>query len=184
MACVALPVGGTIIWTIYAQTTNGKINWNWYVIPRPSFGKRLRITNVWSRCLWQLIHASELFFNLGATFFKFIKIMFNCHHHSIHSTSKNGQFVNASWGFHKFKSHYMMNEQHCPTTLMYTRAAVLPGNYTHGPFMLVLLLLGKGYSPYILSTTWLAYSISQEICTRFCCALLSCGYAIVHNEFT
>ena len=29
-----------------------------------------------------------------------------------------------------------------------------------------------------------AYSISQEICTRFCCALLCCGYAIVHNEFT
>ena len=28
------------------------------------------------------------------------------------------------------------------------------------------------------------YSISQEICTRFCCALLRCGYAIVHNEFT
>ena len=28
------------------------------------------------------------------------------------------------------------------------------------------------------------YSISQEICTRFCCALLCCGYAIVHNEFT
>ena len=28
------------------------------------------------------------------------------------------------------------------------------------------------------------YSISQEICTRFCCALLCCGYAIVHSEFT
>ena len=28
------------------------------------------------------------------------------------------------------------------------------------------------------------YSKSQEICTRFCCALLCCGYAIVHNEFT
>ena len=28
------------------------------------------------------------------------------------------------------------------------------------------------------------YGISQEICTRFCCALLCCGYAIVHNEFT
>ena len=28
------------------------------------------------------------------------------------------------------------------------------------------------------------YSISQEICTRFCCALLCFGYAIVHNEFT
>ena len=27
-------------------------------------------------------------------------------------------------------------------------------------------------------------SISQEICTRFCCAMLCCGYAIVHNEFT
>ena len=34
--------------------------------------------------------------------------------------------------------------------------------------------------------SWLmpSYSISQEICTRFCCALLCCGYAIVHNEFT
>ena len=31
---------------------------------------------------------------------------------------------------------------------------------------------------------WHTYSISQEICTRFCCALLCCGYAIVHNEFT
>ena len=28
------------------------------------------------------------------------------------------------------------------------------------------------------------YSVSQEICTWFCCALLCCGYAIVHNEFT
>ena len=28
------------------------------------------------------------------------------------------------------------------------------------------------------------YSISHEICTRSCCALLCCGYAIVHNEFT
>ena len=25
---------------------------------------------------------------------------------------------------------------------------------------------------------------THEICTRFCCALLCCGYAIVHNEFT
>ena len=31
---------------------------------------------------------------------------------------------------------------------------------------------------------WFRYSISQEICTRFCCALLCCGYVIVHNEFT
>ena len=33
-------------------------------------------------------------------------------------------------------------------------------------------------------TLWdMLYSISQEICTRFCCALLCCGYVIVHNEF-
>ena len=36
--------------------------------------------------------------------------------------------------------------------------------------------------------TWqnqgLLYSKSQEICTPFRCALLCCGYAIVHNEFT
>ena len=44
----------------------------------------------------------------------------------------------------------------------------------------------------LLTAKWIAlavidfetYSISQEICTRFCCALLCCGYAIVHNEFT
>ena len=28
------------------------------------------------------------------------------------------------------------------------------------------------------------YSIAQWICTRFCCALLCCGYVIVHNDFT
>ena len=28
------------------------------------------------------------------------------------------------------------------------------------------------------------YSISQVICTRFRCALLCCGYAIVNDEFT
>ena len=33
-------------------------------------------------------------------------------------------------------------------------------------------------------SNWQGYTISQEICTRFCCALLCCGYAIVHNEFT
>ena len=33
-------------------------------------------------------------------------------------------------------------------------------------------------------TSWWQYSISQEICTRFCFALLCCGYAIIHNEFT
>ena len=33
-------------------------------------------------------------------------------------------------------------------------------------------------------THFTEYSISQEICTRVCCALLCCGYAIVHNEFT
>ena len=27
-------------------------------------------------------------------------------------------------------------------------------------------------------------TVSQEICTRFCCVLHCCGYAIVHNEFT
>ena len=36
-----------------------------------------------------------------------------------------------------------------------------------------------------LLTRWgKIYIISQEICTRVCCALLCCGYAIVHNEFT
>ena len=56
-----------------------------------------------------------------------------------------------------------------------------------------ILVLHLHQSPILL--TWLTeigtriidylpYSISQEICTRFCCALLCCGYAIVHNEFT
>ena len=32
--------------------------------------------------------------------------------------------------------------------------------------------------------TDVVYSVSQEICTRFCCTLLCCGYAIVYNELT
>ena len=37
----------------------------------------------------------------------------------------------------------------------------------------------------ILKLSGLSYnSISQEICTWFCCALLCCGYAIIHNKFT
>ena len=39
-------------------------------------------------------------------------------------------------------------------------------------------------SPRYFGKTTLSYSISQEICTRFCCAVLCCGYAIVHKEFT
>ena len=37
---------------------------------------------------------------------------------------------------------------------------------------------------FFLNSCRCPYSISQEICTRFCCALLCCGYVIVHNEFT
>ena len=43
---------------------------------------------------------------------------------------------------------------------------------------------------HVVTSSWsvcnrvMTYSISQEICTRFCCALLCCGYAIIHNEFT
>ena len=37
---------------------------------------------------------------------------------------------------------------------------------------------------FICSTAEAVYSISQEICTRFCCALLCCCYVIIHNEFT
>ena len=60
------------------------------------------------------------------------------------------------------------------------------------------LRLGHGYTHtcnhvfmclYFMWKKWFVntghpYSISQGICTRFCCALLCCGYAIVHNEIT
>ena len=36
---------------------------------------------------------------------------------------------------------------------------------------------------FIDTSTVYNYSISQKLCTRFCCALLCCGYVIVHNEF-
>ena len=47
-----------------------------------------------------------------------------------------------------------------------------------------LTKLARFYMALHINYTWMTYSISQEICTRFCCALLCCGYAIVHNEFT
>ena len=48
-------------------------------------------------------------------------------------------------------------------------------------YFLVQLISKRGPSR---NPLWTRYSISQEICTRFCCALLCCGYAIVHNDFT
>ena len=42
----------------------------------------------------------------------------------------------------------------------------------------------KNWLSMVTLTSNLLYSISQEICTRFCCALLCCGYEIVLNEFT
>ena len=44
--------------------------------------------------------------------------------------------------------------------------------------------MGQCWIILIMGQQFRSYSISQEICTRFCCALLCCGYAIVHNEFT
>ena len=53
-------------------------------------------------------------------------------------------------------------------------------------FLVAIQLYSDGYPTgcMYLSEPSVVYSISQEICTRFCCALLCCGYAIVHNEFT
>ena len=45
-------------------------------------------------------------------------------------------------------------------------------------------VLGIHISSLAIPMRYVPYSISQEICTRFCCALLCCGYAIVYNEFT
>ena len=41
---------------------------------------------------------------------------------------------------------------------------------------------GLSLKQYIIIAAY--YCISQEICTRFCYALLCCGYAIVHNEYS
>ena len=65
----------------------------------------------------------------------------------------------------------------------------------HGTFMKLFFWPLNGLSKQISPGTtvcviisgvvkWKNYSISQEICTWFCCALLCCGYAIIHNEFT
>ena len=49
--------------------------------------------------------------------------------------------------------------------------------YRLGPNVLAMMLRCAN-----VFCTW--YSISHEICTRFCFALLCCGYAIIHNDFT
>ena len=60
--------------------------------------------------------------------------------------------------------------------------------YKGGIFAFFIILpqwRGVGiWNPSLRKTVTHIYSISQEMCTRFCCALLCCGYAIVHNEFT
>ena len=85
--------------------------------------------------------------------------------------------------------HYLPNYSHartpCMTFGMYCIIAkCIHGLIFHDPFRLDIITANYAlYSlPYVFAE--LTYSISQEICTRFCCALLCCGYAIVHNEFT
>ena len=76
----------------------------------------------------------------------------------------------------------------------------IPCNAIHGGFLWLWLLLidiwtSQGcYCSHVSwdmasGNLWIellghSYSISQEICTRFGCVLLCCGYAIVNNEFT
>ena len=56
--------------------------------------------------------------------------------------------------------------------------------YLYGKCLLILSISLPFRHHGVAHVGWKTYSISQEICTRFCCALLCCGYAIVHNEFT
>ena len=65
------------------------------------------------------------------------------------------------------------NVYFCILLLDYDNMTIITWNWHF--FRIVTLVLWCVYAD---------YSISQEICTRFCCALLCCGYAIVHNEFT
>ena len=61
------------------------------------------------------------------------------------------------------------------THIVYRRSLV-----TFYSIAVVVALNVKRNEPLVLHI----YSISQEICTRFCCVLFCCGYVIVHNEFT
>ena len=62
---------------------------------------------------------------------------------------------------------------------------VLPSSFTQNSTVGFRLSTSLGLSTArTIQLAISAYSISQEICTRFCYALLCCGYAIVHNEFT
>ena len=78
-----------------------------------------------------------------------------------------------SWvGWHGFLRHQVTNVY---TTDLGTRWVLLP-------VCLVQIWKWSIWETQPISS--IKYSISQEICTRFCCALLCCGYAIVHNEST
>ena len=70
-------------------------------------------------------------------------------------------------------------------TIMHTKRCKHVDTYAHAieyyQYLRSSMSMGMSMS---ITTHTMYISISQEICTRFCCALLCCGYAIAHNEFT
>ena len=70
-----------------------------------------------------------------------------------------------------------------PTPTHPTHPTPSPTTTPHPGKIICSIPSGK-YQNVVVRSVKPVYSISQEICTRFCCALLCCGYAIVHNEFT
>ena len=69
-------------------------------------------------------------------------------------------------------------------TLNMTNRYTLISYYWQPVLLLFILICSENVTYRLLLRHGDTYSISREICTRFCCAFLCCGYAIVHNEFT
>ena len=79
------------------------------------------------------------------------------------------------------------------TVVRQGRLIVIMGAHAHLKAVLFYLKPGPKYKditsyqiefPRMTECVQSKYSVSQEICTRFRCALLCCGYVIVNNEFT
>ena len=95
-----------------------------------------------------------------------------------HDTNTYGSLAQGPGPRFNIKMYsYQYRKSHCGDK------TVVKSSYLHNG----ISYTGKMSSLYWISpqdSFFFVYSISQEICTRFCCALLCYGYAIVHSEFT
>ena len=146
---------------------------------------------------FDLIHLSQLLIDGNLKLNKELGCLMFCVADIVFSLNKTYNTMSVSHDWHSISYKYTKwynTPIHCCGNLYFrsnvsgcilaTNCARFTPGFFYYPTKLQRTAWGLSIWRWWIGAQFSLYSISQEICTRFCCALLCCGYAIVHNELT